>query len=38
MTKTEVEALLNKAGIDPDARAEALSIDQWITLEKIVSP
>jgi len=38
LTKPEVEALLIKANIDPDARAEALTIEQWISLTKIVSP
>jgi 16S rRNA (adenine1518-N6/adenine1519-N6)-dimethyltransferase len=36
VSKTEVELLLKKADIDPDDRAEALSIGQWIALLKIV--
>ncbi len=36
--KKEVEELLDRAGISPDVRAESLSIEQWITLQKIVSP
>lgn len=34
LPKDEVGALLNKSGIDPDLRAEALSIDQWLELAK----
>lgn len=36
MTKPETEILLKKAGINPDDRAEALAINQWIDLMKIV--
>lgn len=32
LPKPEVESLLGQARIDPDARAEDLSIDQWLTL------
>ncbi|HMQ95706.1 MAG TPA: 16S rRNA (adenine(1518)-N(6)/adenine(1519)-N(6))-dimethyltransferase RsmA [Candidatus Saccharibacteria bacterium] len=32
LSKTEVENLLQQANISPDARAEALTIDQWLTL------
>lgn len=32
LAKTEVESLLAEAGVSPDARAEDLSIDQWLTL------
>jgi len=34
--KPEVEALLRKANINPDDRAESLSIDDWMMLTKIV--
>jgi len=37
ISKTEVETLLAKADIRPDVRAEALSIEQWLALTKIVS-
>ncbi|MBC7565236.1 ribosomal RNA small subunit methyltransferase A, partial [Candidatus Saccharibacteria bacterium] len=36
LTKPEAEALLQQAGINPDDRAEALAINQWIDLMKIV--
>ena len=36
VTKPEIEAILGKAGINPDVRAEALSIPEWIALSKIV--
>lgn len=36
MTKPEAEAILKQAGISPDDRAEALAINQWIDLMKIV--
>lgn len=32
ISKDDSQRLLEKAGIDPDARAEALSIDQWLEL------
>jgi 16S rRNA (adenine1518-N6/adenine1519-N6)-dimethyltransferase len=32
LDKTVVEGLLTEADIAPDARAEDLSIDQWLTL------
>lgn len=38
LTKPEVERLLQQVNIDPDDRAESLTIDQWIALQKIVSP
>jgi 16S rRNA (adenine1518-N6/adenine1519-N6)-dimethyltransferase len=34
LDKTEIEQLLQSVDIDPDARAETLSIDQWRTLAK----
>lgn len=37
LSKSEVEALLAKAGIDPDDRAEALTIDHWLALTKVYS-
>lgn len=37
ISKQEAEALLQKADISPDARAEDLSIDQWLTLTRSVS-
>lgn len=36
LSKNTVEELLSKANINPDVRAEALSIDDWIRLAKIV--
>jgi 16S rRNA (adenine1518-N6/adenine1519-N6)-dimethyltransferase len=36
ISKPEVEALLKQVGISPDDRAEALAINQWIDLMKIV--
>lgn len=36
MSKQDVEVLLPKAGINPDDRAEALAIHQWIDLAKLV--
>lgn len=38
ITKSEVEAILEKANINPDMRAEALNLDDWSKLTKIVSP
>ena len=35
--KTKVEALLNKAHISPDMRAEDLSIEQWLVLLRVHS-
>lgn len=37
MSKQEVEALLEKVNISPDARAEALSLDDWSRLVRIVA-
>lgn len=36
--KREAEALLSQAGISPDARAEALSIDDWLRLTRVANP
>jgi 16S rRNA (adenine1518-N6/adenine1519-N6)-dimethyltransferase len=36
MTKPDVEVMLRSVGISPDDRAEALAINQWIDLMKIV--
>lgn len=36
ISKDEVEALLQKADISPDSRAEALSLDDWVRLTRIV--
>ena len=36
ISKAEVEDILKEAGISPDDRAEALAINQWIDLMKIV--
>lgn len=36
LSKPETEAVLKQAGINPDNRAEALSINQWIDLMKTV--
>ena len=35
--KPEAEALLVKAGIDPNARAETLALEQWAQLARIVA-
>ncbi len=35
ITKPEAEALLGRAGISPDSRAEDLSIADWLTLSKL---
>lgn len=37
MTKPEVELALKTAGISPDVRAETLSINDWISLTKVLS-
>lgn len=37
ISKPEAEELLQKSGINPDARAESLSIEDWQTLAKIVA-
>jgi 16S rRNA (adenine1518-N6/adenine1519-N6)-dimethyltransferase len=37
MQKDEIELLLGKAGIDPSARAEALSLEQWHSLTTLYS-
>lgn len=34
--KSEVETMLQKAGISPDSRAEELDLDQWVSLVHIV--
>lgn len=36
--RDEIEGILHKAQINPDDRAESLSIDDWLRLMKIVSP
>lgn len=36
VSKQVAEEFLHKANIDPDERAEALSIEQWLALSKIV--
>jgi len=36
LTKPDTEVLLKRANISPDVRAEALSIEQWSALTKIV--
>lgn len=35
LSKDEVEALLLKAGIDPNLRAQALSLEQWYALYRV---
>lgn len=37
LSKQEVEALLSKANIDPTARAESLSLEQWANLASVCS-
>jgi 16S rRNA A1518/A1519 N6-dimethyltransferase RsmA/KsgA/DIM1 with predicted DNA glycosylase/AP lyase activity len=34
ISKQDAESLLQKAGISPDLRAEALSLDQWVDLTR----
>lgn len=36
ISKQEAEALLAKAGIDPNLRAQALSLDDWFSLYKMI--
>jgi len=36
LSKTEAEIILGKAGIDPNSRAETLSLDDWVRLTRIV--
>lgn len=36
ITKPAAEQLLKKAGINPDDRAEALTIDQWMNLSRLL--
>ena len=36
ISKTEVEELLARADISPDARAESLSLDDWARLAALV--
>jgi 16S rRNA (adenine1518-N6/adenine1519-N6)-dimethyltransferase len=38
ISKDDTLALLEAAGINPDMRAEALEIDQWLRLAKIAAP
>lgn len=38
ISKPEVEALLLQAQINPESRAEALSLDDWARLTRIVAP
>ena len=35
ITKTQAEAYLGAAGIKPDARAESLSLDDWVRLARV---
>jgi 16S rRNA (adenine1518-N6/adenine1519-N6)-dimethyltransferase len=35
--KSEVEVILQKAGVSPDARAEELDLGQWVSLVRIVA-
>lgn len=37
LSKPETEAILGKAGINPDARAETLDLDAWVRLTRIVT-
>ena len=37
ISKPEAEELLSAAGIDPDARAESLGLDAWVSLAHIVA-
>lgn len=38
ISKSEAEDILNKAKINPDMRAEALNLDDWLKLTKIINP
>ena len=35
--KLEAEIILQKAGINPDSRAEALTLEQWVQLARVVA-
>ena len=37
LSKSEIEIILGKAGISPDARAETLDLDAWVRLTRIVT-
>lgn len=37
LPKPEIEKLIRQAGIEPDARAESLSIEEWTKLTKVIS-
>lgn len=38
LSKTEIEELLKDTSISPDARAEALDLESWVRLTRIVHP
>jgi 16S rRNA (adenine1518-N6/adenine1519-N6)-dimethyltransferase len=38
LSKTEVEAWLRRAGVDPDRRAQTLSVDEWVAMTKAAPP
>ena len=38
LSKDETLSLLTRAGINPDARAEALNLDEWARLARLVKP
>ncbi len=38
LPKDEIEIILRKSGIDPNSRAEALSLEDWTRLANIVAP
>jgi len=38
LSKPDVEALLERANISPDSRAEALSLEDWVRLTRIATP
>lgn len=35
--KSDVETVLEKAGVSPDARAEDVSIEQWLTISRLIT-
>jgi 16S rRNA (adenine1518-N6/adenine1519-N6)-dimethyltransferase len=37
LPKTEIEAILKKAAINPDTRAETLDLNNWVRLTKVVA-
>lgn len=38
LSKSDIEVLLSQANINPDARAEALQLEDWVRLARLVKP